>query len=117
MFRYFIELAYEGSAYHGWQTQLNAHSVQTALDRALSVLFGTTVTTGCGRTDTGVHASQFFAHFDQQDEFKEPAKIILQLNAILPPDITVYRIIPVDSTAHARFHAVSRSYGYYISRI
>lgn len=117
MFRYFIELAYDGSAYHGWQTQVNAHSVQATLDRALCVLLGNTWTTGCGRTDTGVHASQFYAHFDVSNEISNSTKIIFQLNAILPSDVTVYRIIPVSSSAHTRFDAISRRYGYYVGRI
>ena len=68
MQRYFIELSYDGTAYHGWQIQPNATTVQECLDKALSVYFRQSINTlGCGRTDTGVHATQFYAHFDLQN--------------------------------------------------
>ena len=67
--RYFIELAYDGTAYHGWQVQQNARSVQEALNKALSTILRQPIeTTGCGRTDTGVHAKEFFAHFDVEED-------------------------------------------------
>lgn len=114
--RFFIELAYKGSAYHGWQRQPNALTVQEVLDDALRTVFRQhTETTGCGRTDTGVHAKQFFAHFDLQ----APAgmsleKAVISLNGILPPDISVKQIFAAAPEAHARFDAVQRSYEYYI---
>ena len=116
MARYFIELGYQGTRFHGWQAQNNAVTVQQALDAALSMLLQHAVeTTGCGRTDTGVHASQFFAHFDSEAAF-EPESLAFRLNAVCGPDILVHRIVAVDEKAHARFDAVKRSYCYYIAR-
>ncbi|MDN3550277.1 tRNA pseudouridine(38-40) synthase TruA [Mucilaginibacter aquaedulcis] len=127
--RYFIELAYDGTNYHGWQIQQNAVSVQEELNKALSTILRQPVeTTGCGRTDTGVHAKEFFAHFDVEvnDTWSpgdEPSVINHQpdlsgkvrgLNSILPPDIAIKNIIPVNTAAHARFDATQRSYQYHI---
>ena len=124
--RYFIELAYDGTNYHGWQTQPNAVTVQEVLDHALSTVLREPIeTTGCGRTDTGVHATQFFVHFDVEsmvsgewsvaDSYKLTApKTVTSLNAILPHGIAVKRIIPVLPEAHARFDATQRSYEYHI---
>lgn len=116
MQRFFIELSYNGTAYHGWQIQPNALTVQECLDKALSVYFRQVVQTlGCGRTDTGVHATQFFAHFDLQDiETHRVVAAIGGINALLPYDIAVSRIFKVADDAHARFHADSRSYKYYL---
>lgn len=114
--KYFIELSYRGTNYHGWQIQPNAITVQEILDKALSTFFRQKVETlGCGRTDTGVHASQFFAHF----EVLIPAtinhdKFIQSINSILPFDISIKRIIETNAEAHARFDAVLRSYEYHI---
>lgn len=114
--RYFIELAYNGTGYHGWQVQPNAVTVQELLDKALATILRQPVETlGCGRTDTGVHASEFFAHFDCQSTGHGPWSIDLRsLNALLPFDIAVKRIIPVKADAHARFDAILRSYQYRI---
>jgi tRNA pseudouridine38-40 synthase len=115
--RHFIELAYKGTDFHGWQTQDNAVTVQQELNNALSTLLRAPIETlGCGRTDTGVHASQFFAHFDSEIETDEKNKLTHRLNALLSPHITVYKIYDVDENAHARFDATHRSYGYYICR-
>lgn len=112
--RYFLELAYNGAAYRGWQIQLAAPSVQAELERALrSILHREKVNLiGCGRTDTGVHASRYFAHFDEERELDE--RFVFGLNSVLPYDIAVYRIIPVDEKAHARFSATERGYVYRI---
>ena len=116
--RYFIELAYDGTAYHGWQVQPNAVTVQEVLDKALATVLRKPVeTTGCGRTDTGVHATQFFAHFDCQVlgiEHQALEKIVRSLNAVLPDDIGVKRVFPIHEEAHARFDATQRSYEYHI---
>ena len=113
--RYFLELAYKGTRYHGWQIQQNAHSVQEELEKALSILIGSpTPIMGSGRTDTGVHASQQFAHFDTTKTI-EPEVFLKKLNAILPKDIAVYQVYPVKSGVHARFSATWRSYVYQIS--
>jgi len=115
--RSFIELAYKGSGYHGWQIQPNAITVQECLNNALSTLTRSEIeTTGCGRTDTGVHASIFYAHFDHKSPLDNLAQLVFQLNAVLPFDIRVREIHPVAENAHARFDATLRSYGYYIFR-
>ncbi|MGN6641067.1 MAG: tRNA pseudouridine(38-40) synthase TruA, partial [Mucilaginibacter sp.] len=101
--RYFIELSYDGSNYHGWQVQPNAVTVQETLNDALTTVLRQPVeTTGCGRTDTGVHAKQFFSHFDFKSEIENPRPEI-GINAILPKDIAIKRIFPVHPGAHARF--------------
>lgn len=116
--RYFIELAYDGTSYHGWQIQENATSVQEVLNKALATILREQVETiGCGRTDTGVHARQLYAHFDSGLLLNSQQSLIKSadsLNAILPDTIAVKRIIPVHAEAHARFDAVSRSYEYHV---
>lgn len=113
--RYFIELSYNGTAYHGWQIQPNAISVQEVVEKALSLLFKETVSImGAGRTDTGVHAIQMFAHFDTEVKFKED-KLIFKLNSFLPKDIAIHAIFNVKEDAHARFNALSRTYLFRIS--
>lgn len=112
--RYFIELAYKGTNYHGWQYQPNAASVQETLNKALSILLKTDIdTVGAGRTDTGVHAKQMFAHFDCETEIDIP-HVVHKLNAFLPKDIVVFNIIKVTDQAHARFNATKRTYEYHI---
>jgi tRNA pseudouridine38-40 synthase len=117
--RYFIKLSYAGTAYHGWQVQENtAQTVQQVLNDALSMLLREKVeTTGCGRTDTGVHAREFYAHFDSEkaDLHKNEEHWLYKLNSVLPQDIAVQRLIGVSEDAHARFSAVSRTYEYIIS--
>ena len=113
--RYFIHLAYDGGAYHGWQIQPNATTVQEILNKAISTLVKADVETiGCGRTDTGVHARDFYAHFDSPSPVIDHNKFLHALNAMLPYDIAVYRLIQVADTAHARFDATSRTYEYHI---
>ncbi|PJJ80435.1 tRNA pseudouridine(38-40) synthase TruA [Mucilaginibacter auburnensis] len=116
--RYFIELSYDGTRYHGWQIQPNAVSVQEVLNKALSTVLRQAVqTVGCGRTDTGVHAKEFFAHFDLETMVHGPwsmDKIIRGLNSVLPLDIAIKSIKAVHADAHARFDATLRSYQYYI---
>lgn len=117
MHRYFAQIAYKGSAYHGWQEQPNALTVQELVNKALSTVTRQKVdTTGCGRTDTGVHASQFFLHFDLDSPIDDVEKALFQLNALLPHDIRTYLLIEVEATSHARFDAIKRSYSYYIFR-
>lgn len=112
--RYFIELAYNGTSYHGWQYQPNAASVQETLNKTISLLLGETIeVTGAGRTDTGVHAKQMFAHFDCEAWF-EISQLKHKLNSFLPKDIAVTGIIPVADDAHARFDAKKRTYEYHI---
>ncbi len=113
--RYFLELAYNGTKYHGWQKQINAVSVQEVLNLALKTLLRDDVETiGCGRTDTGVHATQLFVHFDMDSENLEETKFLKSLNSLLPYDISAKRLIAVHNDAHARFDATKRSYEYHI---
>lgn len=115
MQRYFIQLSYDGTNYHGWQIQPNGISVQEVLEKVLSTVSRDTISvTGAGRTDTGVHASFFVAHFDSENECLDAQKIIYSINCMLPPDIAVQNIYKVRPDAHARFDAVSRSYEYYL---
>lgn len=115
--RYFIEFAYDGTKYHGWQIQPNAESVQETLQRAMTLFMRENIElTGAGRTDAGVHASQMFAHFDYSRPL-DREKAVYKLSHILPPDIVVRRIFPVDKDAHARFDAKARTYKYYITQL
>jgi tRNA pseudouridine38-40 synthase len=111
--RFFAEIAYEGSDFHGWQKQENAHSVQAEIEAALGPLLKESTTIqGCGRTDTGVHASQYFFHFD--GDAKDKMQMVYSLNNILPKSIAVLGLWEVNSDTHARFDAESRSYRYHI---
>lgn len=114
--RYFLEIAYKGTAYHGWQIQHNAISVQEKLQQALKTVLRQEVeTTGAGRTDAGVHATQLYVHVDiPSGKITAAQRFVHALNAILPSDISVQRILEVHADAHARFDAVSRSYEYHI---
>jgi tRNA pseudouridine38-40 synthase len=115
--RYFIDLMYDGTAYHGWQSQKNALSVQDVLDDALSLLLGSrTETVGSGRTDTEVHALQQIAHFDVVRPIN-PGKILDKLNSYLPRDIAIRRIWEVSPDNHARFDAIRRCYEYRITTV
>jgi tRNA pseudouridine38-40 synthase len=117
MQRYFIQLCYKGSRYHGWQIQRNAHSVQAELEQAMKTVFGEEIEiTGCGRTDTGVHARDFFAHFDSEQTNLDHPDRKFKLNKFLPKDIAIKKIFKVKADAHARFDAISRKYRYYISK-
>lgn len=112
--RYFLEFAYKGTGFHGWQIQANAHTVQEEVNKALSLVLRFPVETmGSGRTDTGVHARQQFLHFDTP-LLLEKTNLMKRLNAVLPKDIAVYDIRETSLEAHARFSALSRSYLYYI---
>lgn len=113
--RYFICLSYNGSAFCGWQIQENANSVQEELQKALSTLFREPISvTGAGRTDSGVHAKNYIAHFDSQTVIQDGTHLTYKLNAILPKEIAVHNIFKVHDTAHARFDAISRTYKYYV---
>lgn len=116
-FRYALELAYRGTNYHGWQIQPNASSVQEELEKRLSQLMGNTPVSvvGCGRTDTGVHASYYVLHADLNKEI-DPAQLVYKLNKMLPDDIAVFSAQQVPEAFHARFSATSRTYHYFIHR-
>lgn len=116
MSRYFIHLSYNGAAYCGWQTQPNLPTVQQTLEQALSTLLRyPTAVVGCGRTDTGVHASDFYAHFDNPNNEIDTHQLTFKLNSFLPDDIAIFRIFPVADNAHARFDAIARTYQYHVS--
>lgn len=114
--RYFADISYKGTAYHGWQNQPNAISVQEVVERSLSKLLRQPMSVvGAGRTDTGVHASFYVLHFNVASEIADLTTFTYHLNCVLPADIAVSRIYPVADNAHARFDAVSRQYKYYVS--
>ena len=116
--RYFLHLAYNGADFHGWQIQEGQQSVQAALQKALFHVLGKeTELVGCGRTDSGVHASDFYAHFDYDSlSEKEREHLAFRLNRYFPSSIRIYGLYPVMDDAHARFDALSRTYKYYISQ-
>jgi tRNA pseudouridine38-40 synthase len=118
MVRYFIKLAYDGTKYHGWQIQENANTVQAELEQKISIMLGKSINVvGCGRTDTGVHAREYFAHFDIEKLPFDENDLTYKLNRFLPSDISIYKIFKVNSNIHARFSAISRSYSYYINKM
>jgi tRNA pseudouridine38-40 synthase len=111
--RSLIELAFKGTAYHGWQIQKNAHSVQSELQNVLSTILNEPIeTVGCGRTDSGVHARQFFAHFDSKTPLDK--HLLSRINSMLPPDIAVKGFREVGDDFSARYDARKRSYEYHI---
>lgn len=116
--RYFIHLAYNGSAFFGWQIQPNHPSVQETMETCLSLLLheAHVAVTGCGRTDTGVHASSFYAHFDTEKQFSpdECQQLVFKLNNFLPKEIVIFNIFEVAPDLHARFDAESRTYQYHL---
>jgi tRNA pseudouridine38-40 synthase len=116
--RYFIELSYNGNNYHGWQKQTNAITIQQKIEEVLSTLLSENIETiGAGRTDTGVHARNFIAHFDScKDGLEKNYDLIYRLNCLLPYDIVVHKIYLVKPHNHARYDAISRTYRYYITQ-
>jgi tRNA pseudouridine38-40 synthase len=113
MRRYFIEVAYKGSNYSGFQVQENANTIQSEIEKAFKILHRNSVTlTGSSRTDAGVHALQNFFHFDYADLIH--LQFIYKMNALLPKDIVVKNLFVMPSSAHSRFDATSRAYLYYI---
>jgi tRNA pseudouridine38-40 synthase len=113
--RYFIKLAYNGTQYHGWQIQPNAASVQETMNKSFSVILNSDISLmGAGRTDTGVHAKEMYAHFDFETPFDIPT-LVHKLNSYLPKDIVVHDIITVADDAHTRFDATKRTYEYHIN--
>lgn len=111
--RYFFHIGYNGHTYSGWQKQPKVNSVQEVIETKLSQIFKTPLAiNGCGRTDSGVHASQFFFHADIEQEWD--FDLIFRLNKALPHAISIFDIVPMDGKQHARFDAVQRKYDYYI---
>jgi tRNA pseudouridine38-40 synthase len=116
--RYFVHLAYNGTPFFGWQRQPKQISVQEVLENAFSLLLKTNIEfVGCGRTDTGVHAKQYFAHFEFIEPLSEKncVKLTQRLNSLLPKEIVIYQIFKVTDDLHARFSAIDRTYRYYVA--
>jgi tRNA pseudouridine38-40 synthase len=112
--RYFVWFSYDGTRYHGWQNQPNGVTVQSELERCMSVLLRRGISvTGAGRTDAGVHARMMAAHFDTDEEI-DTQMLAKKLNGMLPQDISVDRVECVNDELHARFSAKARTYHYYI---
>lgn len=117
--RYFLHLAYDGTAYHGWQLQPNAITVQQVIEQSLALILSRPIpVTGAGRTDTGVHARNYYAHFDTDKHFSQDElnQLVYRMNRILPKDISIFSAFQVETDTHARFSACSRTYRYYICR-
>lgn len=113
--RYFLDISYVGTAFHGWQRQPNAISVQQCIEDSLSIILRKNCEiTGAGRTDTGVHALKMYAHFDSEP-IEDPVHFLSSLNKLIGNDISIHNLLPVKPDAHARFDALSRSYLYRIS--
>ena len=112
--RYFLELRYRGTHFFGWQRQPEVKTVQGEIESALStILKQQTLITGCGRTDTGVHSYQYFAHFNAAEKLDD-YRLLKSINGILNQDIEIIRLIPVSEENHARFDASARTYHYYL---
>jgi len=117
MQRYFAQISFKGTKYHGWQIQPGAVTVQEIIETAVSTVTREVITvTGAGRTDAGVHASFFVLHFDSDNENIDLTDLKYRLNSLLPSDIFVSRVWRVTSVAHARFSALSRTYKYFITK-
>ena len=115
--RYFVELRYDGVNYCGWQRQPDMPTVQQTIEAALTKLLRYPIEiVGAGRTDTGVNASYYVAHFDTTEAI-DIAMVLYKLNMMLPKDIAIYSIVEVDGSAHARFDAKEREYTYFISSV
>ena len=115
MARYFIELQYDGTAYFGWQRQPDAMTVEGTIEEKLSMLLRVpTEIVGAGRTDTGVNASFYTAHFDSDKQI-DCAQLCYKLNKVLPVDIAIIRIYEVEPTLHARFDAIEREHTYFLT--
>ena len=114
--RYFIEISYLGTNYHGWQSQPNASTVQEIIENCLSKITNNSIKLlAAGRTDSGVHANQMFAHFDINEKINDKNSFIHKTNSFLPSDIAVKNLLQVEDDSHARFDALSREYEYHIS--
>lgn len=118
MERYFIKLAYNGTNYHGWQIQDNAHTVQAEINEKLSLILGKEINVvGCGRTDTGVHAREFYAHFEMEKFKPKLNELTNKLDRFLPNDIVIQKVFKVAPDLHSRFSALDRTYKYYITKV
>ena len=113
--RYFLKLSYNGAGFHGWQRQPNAYSVQEAIEKVLSLLLKENISiTGAGRTDTGVHAREMFAHFDVVSQINDKKQFLKSVNSLVGKNIVIHDLINVKDDAHARFDVIQRTYKYFI---
>jgi len=113
--RFFLHIGYHGRKYHGWQRQPKVISVQSVLEDNLEKMLGQFTTCfGCGRTDAGVHANQYFLHINVEEEWDYDP--VFRLNKMLPNDISIFEVIPMPDTAHARYDATERTYDYFLHR-
>lgn len=116
MQRYFVKLAYNGKPFNGWQIQPNDPSVQEEIERVLSIILRhKTAVVGCGRTDSGVHASEYYAHFET-NVVVDVSSLMFKMNCMLPKEVAIYSVFPVTDDLHARFSAEARTYHYYINQ-
>lgn len=117
--RYFMHIAYDGTDFCGWQRQLNGHTVQAEVEAALCKILRQekVITTGCGRTDAGVHARNFYLHFNTEKPIENIQEITFKLGMLLPKSIGVYHLWEVHDKAHTRFDATERSYEYHIHQV
>jgi len=116
--RYFIQLSYKGTAYHGWQIQNNAITIQQVLNEKLSIVFQEEIyVVGAGRTDTGVHAEYYMAQFDVEKKIDNFNLFLNKINKLLPKDIAIQKIFNVNNNANTRFDAISRTYEYRITNV
>ncbi len=117
--RYFMHISYDGTNYSGWQRQLNSHSIQAEVEAALCKILRQerVPTTGCGRTDAGVHARNFYFHFNTERPIENMKDIYFKLNMMLPQDIGLFKLWEVHDKAHTRFDATERSYEYHIHQV
>lgn len=112
--RYFLKLSYHGKNYSGWQIQPHSESIQESIEKAIFTISREKIEiTGCGRTDAGVHAREYFAHVDLENPL--PEYFLNRLNKILPEDIAIAQLIEMPASAHARFDAIYRAYAYRIT--
>lgn len=113
--KYFVQFSYNGKAYHGWQNQPNAISVQEVLEKTFTTVLRSKIAlVAAGRTDAGVHAKQMYAHFEYE-AIDDSQDLIYKLNSLLPDDIAIINIFQVLPEAHARFDAISRTYEYWVT--
>ncbi len=116
--RYFVELAYKGTNYHGWQYQKNAKSVQETIEKAFSLILREKISiAGAGRTDSGVHALHYTAHFNINTKIEDTEYLVYKLNSLLDKDIVIYNVFEVEPDKHSRFSPTSRTYKYHINTI
>ena len=114
--RYFLEISFDGSNYHGWQKQPKSQTIQQTIEDCMSILLKEKINiVGAGRTDSGVHAKEMIAHFDYHNKL-ELINLTHKLDSFLPHDISVNKIFQVNDKSHARFSAKSRQYEYKISQ-